>query len=163
VRIDQEEPFRRSKPGSGERTLDQLLLGHPVLAGDPMDPQSLGDRLIDRLPRVQRRRRVLEHDLDAPPVFAEDLRPLAERLSLETDLALLRSLESHDRAREGRLAASRFAGEGEDLPPAELEVHAVDGPRGRPLPPRESRPESHAPLERHVQVPDLEDRAGSGR
>ena len=52
VRVAQEEPLGRPEPGARQRLGDPLLLA----VGDAVDPQALGDGLVDAVPRVERRR-----------------------------------------------------------------------------------------------------------
>ena len=98
---------------------------------DLVDPQALGDRLVDRLARVQRAGRVLEHDLHLAPVLAQRLRGARERRALEPDLAARGQLEAEERPGERRLAAAGLADERDDLARHDLEVDAVDRARRR--------------------------------
>ena len=65
MRVAQEEPLRRAQPGLGERRGDQLRLAAALgSAGDPpVQPDALGHRLVDGLPRVERAGGVLQHHL----------------------------------------------------------------------------------------------------
>ena len=60
---DGREARRRAQLGALERRLDLTAL----VAGQPVDAQTLGDRLVDAVPGVERARRVLEDELDAAP------------------------------------------------------------------------------------------------
>ena len=72
VREEQVEALGGPQPRARQRLRDEILLGLAVRALiDLVDPQALGDDLVDRLARVQRRRRVLEHHLDLAPERAE--------------------------------------------------------------------------------------------
>ena len=119
VRVEAEEPLGRAQAGARERGRDELLL----VALDLLDAQPLGDRLVDRLARVERAGRVLEDHLHlrAGTVGARAV-VVADRLAAEADLARARALEPEDRARERRLAAARLADEREHLARADGEV-----------------------------------------
>ena len=73
VRVAQEQPLGRSQPGRRQRVGHLLLLAAPAgsVVGHPVQPQPLGDRVVDGVPRVQRAGRVLE----------DHLHPAAERLA----------------------------------------------------------------------------------
>ena len=87
VRVQEEEALGRPQPGPRQGPRDQLVLALLVRAFvDPVDPQALGDDLVDRLARVERRRRVLEHHLDVPPVRAQILRAVGQPVAPVPDL-----------------------------------------------------------------------------
>ena len=60
VRVAQEEALGRAQPGPRQRLGDQLPRSSPAHA---VDPQALGHRLVDGVPRVERAGRVLQHQL----------------------------------------------------------------------------------------------------
>jgi hypothetical protein len=121
VRVAQEEALRRPQARERER------LGHALLLGldHSVDSQALGDGLVDGVPRVERARRVLEHELHAAPVGLQRLGRRGERLCVDEHLARRRLLQAEDRARQRGLAAAALADEREDLAAAEVEVDAV--------------------------------------
>ena len=84
---------------------------------DPVDVERLGDEVVDRLLRIERLVRVLEDDLDAPPVGAQGAVPqsVADVPALERRSAggLAGQLDD-DPAGRG-LAAARFADQRQDL------------------------------------------------
>ncbi len=92
-----------------------------------VDADPLGDRLVDRVTRVQRARRVLEDHLHPAPERPQRRRTLRDRRTVEHDRAGRHPLEAEDRADQRRLAAPRLADEGEHLAAPDVEVDAVDG------------------------------------
>src|SRR5207244_5646441 len=98
-------------------------------------PSKAGEQLeraaedpLDRVPRVQRRVRVLEDHLDVAPelpvsalLLRGDLEPV------ELDLPLRRIDEPDERLRKRRLARAGFSDETEDLAAVHLEGDARDG------------------------------------
>src|SRR4029453_15376243 len=88
----------------------------------------------------------------------EELRALAQGLALEADLALLRSFESHDRARQRRLPAPGLARQREHLAAPKRQAHPVDRARDAPLLARHPGAEADTALEGHVEAVDLQDR-----
>ena len=125
VRIELEEPLGRTKTGAGE------CVSHPngLVAGPLLNPEPLGHRLVDGLPRIQRSHRILEDHLHLSAIRAEEAAVVAERLALVDDLALRGTLEPHDRPRKRRLSAARLADEREHLAPPHVEIDAVDSAR----------------------------------
>ena len=97
-----------------------------------MGPQWLGEDVEHRKPWVERRHRVLEHDLQVAP----DRLALGSRLQVlgglaeDDDLALLRLDEVEDLQQRRRLAAPRLADEAERLALPDVEVDVVDGVHG---------------------------------
>ena len=75
VRVAQEEALRRSQPSAGQRVGDAVAL----VARHAVDAQTLGDGLVDRVPRVQRPRRVLQDQLDAAAVGPQPGRGVRQR------------------------------------------------------------------------------------
>ena len=97
-------------------------LRHPAgptarVAVQAVDEEHLIERRPRGPPRVERRVRVLEHELDAPPLLAE-LPPVegGEVNAVEPDGARGGFLEPHEQLREGRLAAPRLADDAQRLP-----------------------------------------------
>ena len=99
VRVAQEQPLRRAQAGLGHRGRDQRrprsALG--VSGGPAVQPDPLGDRLVDGLPRVERAGGVLEHHLDPAAQGAQPAWRVVQRLALDEHLA------------RGRRAAARSA------------------------------------------------------
>src|SRR5574337_1242719 len=92
-----------------------------------MDLEGMPHRLLDRHRRIERRVRVLEHDLHVPSQRTEmALRHLRDVVPLEGDFAARRANEPEERPPEGRLAAARLPDEAQDLPLAEIERDVVD-------------------------------------
>jgi hypothetical protein len=95
--------------------------------------QDLADLLLDRVQRVERRHRLLEHHGD---VVAADLAQLVDTclqqiLALEQDLAggmrgRRIAEQPQDRQRGNRLARAGFAHQGHGLAGPDVEGHAVD-------------------------------------
>ena len=99
----------------------------PPALGDPVDLERLGDDVADGQARVERRVRVLEHDLQLAPVFAH-LAALEARdvVPVHDDLPRGRLDQLEDRPCEGGLAAAGLSDEAEGLSLPHLEVDAVD-------------------------------------
>ena len=87
VRVAQEQRLRRPQPGRRQGGRHPLGLARPRLGDQLVDPQALGDRVVDGVPRVERAERVLEHELDVAPQGLEGAGGAAEGLSLPADLA----------------------------------------------------------------------------
>jgi hypothetical protein len=118
-----------------------------------MDAKELAQRLPDGHARIERRGRILQHDLD-PPARRGDP-PHGQRGVGETNLARSRAVETDDAAAEHRLAAARLADKAERL---NLEVDAIDRAKRRRRPPGEAAPEPASHTEVHRQPADLEQR-----
>src|SRR2546427_753424 len=86
-------------------------------------PQAEGDVLGDRHGREERVR--LEDDADGAPAR----RHVVDDAIVEADLARVGPLEAGDQAERRRLAATRAADEGDELPPADLQGEPVHGGR----------------------------------
>jgi hypothetical protein len=125
-----EELVRRRKADDLEH------LGHTsarlvLVVDEPVDLQRMGDGLADRHRRVERRVRVLEHDLHAPPVLAQlPLAQLRDVPTFEDDAARGGANEPEQRAPERGLTAPRLADQPEHLARPEVERHIVDRPHG---------------------------------
>src|SRR5687768_6349131 len=122
---------------------------------DAVDPEPLGHALVDRLARIERRRRVLEHHLDLTAVRAE---LPSQGFPPERDLALVGLDESHDGPSQRRLPAARFPREGEDLSLVQGEVDPVDRGRDRRRVLPEPLEQRGAPGEADLETSDLDDR-----
>ncbi len=106
-------------------------VGHAALQldalRDPVDPQRVPDRLLDRHGRVQRGVRILEDDLHLAPDAAQLALGHARDLAAVEEHALRRSPdEAEQRPPERRLAAAGLADEPEHLALVEVERHVVD-------------------------------------
>ena len=89
---------------------------------------ALGDRVANTHPRIQRRHRVLKHDLHAPPVRLQLRRRQLHHVDpVELDATLLRLLETQNRSAHGRLAAARFTDQRQRLAALDREIHIVHG------------------------------------
>jgi hypothetical protein len=148
VRVGEEEAARRPQAAAGQGVLDQRLL----VAADAVDAEPLSDRLVHRLARVERAGRVLEDELDLPPVGLQRAGALADRPAAVPHLTGGRPDQAEDRPRRGGLAAAGLAGERHDLARPHRQVHPVHRPGHRP--PATPRPEVHVQLV-HVQVAHL--------
>jgi hypothetical protein len=142
--------------------LEQLADPAPaVLAVKAVDLQRLGEDLVDRDPRVQRRVGVLEDDLDVaaqrPQVPVGELR---EVVPLEQHLTGRRRVQAEQRPPGRRLAAARLADQAERLVRVEVEAHPADGVDDADL-------AAHQPRAAHWEVLDQiaygEDRLAGGR
>ena len=150
VRVAQEEPLGRAQPRVGQRLRDLIAF----LAAHLVDPQALGDRLVDRLARVERPRGVLEDHLDPATVRAQ---VLPDGLAQIRDLTLLRALEAHDGPRRGGLAAAGLAGQCQDLALLQLQADAVDRARHGGLLAEQAGSQSQPSGEGDVDVGDVQD------
>src|SRR6266446_2025003 len=90
-----------------------------------MNAEDLLDRGADTLARIQRRVRILEHHLDAPPMNAQPrTREFRQVDAVELDCARRRPLEPDEQPRERRLAAAALADDAERFATVDLERHA---------------------------------------
>ncbi len=113
--------------------LEQLCDPFPlcVARGDAMNDERFAHDIAGGHARIERRKRVLEHDLHRTPVraqvrFAEmgDIEPV------QANAAPGRLDETKDAARHRRLAAAGFADQPERLSDANGKAHAVHGMHG---------------------------------
>ena len=114
----------RAQPDGAQELLDPAPT--LVAAVQAVDAQRLGDDLAHRHPRVQRRVRILEDDLDVSP-DGPHLPALeaGDVLALEHDLAGGRLEQLDDGPSEGRLAATRLSDDAERLAGLHRQVDAV--------------------------------------
>ena len=122
----------REAAGDGRVEADEIhhLLDPGTALGlrDAVGSQALGDRIGDGGPRVERRVRVLEHDLDVLAQRTQLGRAGAEQvLPGEAERALVGIEQSEQDARQRGLAAARLADEAEHLALVDLEIDVVDG------------------------------------
>ena len=147
--IAAEEVGRRAEPGGLERGHDlRLALGSGCRS---VDDQRLGHEVTDRLLRVERLVRVLEDDLDPPPVrqrAGSHRRADVVALEMMRPAGLAGQLD-HD-APGRRLAAARLADQGEHLA-ADRSAGRSRRPPGRPGGAGERDP-CHAPTDREVDL-----------
>jgi hypothetical protein len=131
-------------------------LGAPLArAAEAVDAQPLADTVADRRARVQARVRVLEDDLDAPPVGLQ--RATAQRghiLPVEPDGPRGRFDEPQQQPPDRGLAAARLPDEAERLTALDVEAHTVDRLDDR------HGPLQHAAPDREMldEVADLDER-----
>ena len=112
MRVAQEEALGRPQPGPRQRLGDPRLL----VTAQPVDPQPLGDGLVDRVPRVQRAGRVLQHELDPAPVGLErPARRSAAARRRSSTCPDAGPLQPEQRAGQRGLAAARLADQRDDL------------------------------------------------
>ena len=143
-----EESFRRAQ----SRTLQRVGHHRPLVPGQPVDPRSLGDRVVDGPPRIERAHRILGHQLDPAPPGGQLASTPAQRNAVHQHLAGRRQLESQHGPGQSGLAATGFTGQGDDLAPPDGEVDAVHGPDRRAL----------GPGVLHLQAPQLQQRGRFG-
>src|SRR5262249_46284046 len=104
--------------------LTPLLRG----VGAPVDREWLGDDAADPHARVERRERILKHDLHSLTRGPESRRRERDEIeSLEGDVSGRRLDESQQEAAGGGLAAARFTDESQHLAALDREADAVDG------------------------------------
>src|SRR5262245_47672115 len=97
-------------------------------AADPMDAKRLLDDAADAHARVQRRVRILKHDLHVASRTTHTRRRERQHVLVpEVDLARARLDEAKSAASGGALAAAGLADEPEHLPFVNRETHIVDG------------------------------------
>ena len=136
--------------------LEQLPHARATLLAraDLVNDERLLDDRADAHPRIQRRVRILEDDLEVPARAAQFAgRELPDVQLLEPDLAR-RRLDQPQHAPPGRrLAAPGLADEAERLAGRDGEAHVVDGPHRRRL--AEQRPARRKLLD---EVLDLDER-----
>ncbi len=103
-----------------------------VVGADAVDRHRLDQRLADREARVERRVRVLEHDLDALSHrqqlgAREREQVLAVEHRLAGDRAAVRLVQAQERQAERRLARPRLADDAERAAGAQAKRRALDG------------------------------------
>ena len=111
----------------------QLLhhLGTVFLIADLMDNQWLRDDIKHRHPRVQRRERILEHELHLAPIGQKFLFVQLGQINdlstiVEQHLTGIRPQGTHYHFRQGRLAASGFANQAQAFALAHEKADIVD-------------------------------------
>src|SRR5207248_7280674 len=113
-------------------------LGPPTLR-EAMQSERFPEHLADRHPRIKRRERILEADLQRATMHAH--RFLAQRrhvLAIEFDAARGRLEQAQHEATGRRLAASGFADERKRLANRKLEVDPIDRAHQPACPPEKS-------------------------
>src|SRR5262249_37406596 len=90
--------------------------------------QHLGECVADALPRIQRRVRVLEDELNGAPQLAErGAASAGDRAPEDVDRPGVGSFQPGQQTRERRLAAAALAHDAEHLPGLDGEADAVEG------------------------------------
>jgi len=147
--------LQRIEPDPHHRASDELGDRAPAEFGR-VGHQRLGDDLAGRHARIERGQRILEHDLEI--AAQRTARAPVEPCEIATepgDRAGRRRHQAEDRARQGRLAAARFADHAERLARRHREAHPVERAQLERLVPD--------PVGRHRvgdrEVADLEQRA----
>src|SRR5439155_17082816 len=88
------------------------------------------DQAADAVPRVERRLRVLEHDLDAPPLLARAAtRERGQLGAVERDPARKRTVDADDAAGDRGLPAAALPDEREALAVRDLKAETGDRER----------------------------------
>jgi hypothetical protein len=122
--------MRGIEADEAEEVLDACASPRPI-------PQAMDDeRLFDDLPsahaRVQRRVRILKHDLHVPAGLAHPLTRQREHVvTAKPDGAARRFNKAQDAASGCRLPAPGLSDETERFPLIDAEAHVVDGANGR--------------------------------
>ena len=102
---------------------------------EPVDAQRLADEPTDRVPRVQRRERVLEDHLHPPAQRAQlALAEGRDVVAVEDDSPAVGAYRRSKRAADRRLAAPGLADEAERLAAADREGDVVDRPHVADVP-----------------------------
>ena len=162
VRVEQVEPLGRTQARARERLARRAppRSRRSVAWCDAVDPQRLGDDLVDRLPRVERAHRVLEDHLHpTPKCLAQVLRRGSPSNRISPCLGLIRPMIARAVV---VLPQPGLAGEREDLPAPKLEARRRRPRARRALASHDARAEPDAPRERHAEVADLEHRRPPG-
>ena len=130
---------------------------------DVVDDERLGDEVADRLLRVERLVRVLEDELDPPPVAAQLLLApqRADVGALEVDPAGRLAGELDDDPPGRRLATARLADQREDLALDQRQVDAVDRPDDALRPAPDEVEQAAVDREMDRQAGQLDDRAAA--
>ena len=102
--------------------------GRCRIPGDAVQDQRTGEDLADRHARIERRVRVLEDHLHAPPQRADRrLAGMGDVGAGKDDLAGRRFVQPRDQPRQSRLAATGFAHQSDGFAGKDLQVDAIDG------------------------------------
>ena len=96
-----------------------------------MQPRPLRDGVVDVLPRVERAGGILQDELHAATEALERAAAVGQRGASVAHLAAGRPDQPDESARQGALAASRFADQRQDLAGTRREVHPVHRPGRR--------------------------------
>ena len=120
----------RIAPRVSRRESDLLQhLRHPRLPvpfGKAVQRERLGERLSDRHSRIERGERILENDLQRPPVLPHFVfRQRGQFDSVEPHLAERRFEKPQHEPPGGRLPAAGFADQGQRVAGREIEIDAV--------------------------------------
>jgi hypothetical protein len=118
-----------------------------------IDPQRLGDDLGDRHPRIERRIRVLKHDLQLTSHGAKPTDRQSLNIPPEDDRAGGRRVQAKNHAAEGSTCASRLANK-TGRSPSFLQRDVVDGDR-RNIPHAARMENSPHAIEVSVGAPDF--------
>src|SRR5262249_1465386 len=108
---------------------EQIGDAPPPLArgADLVDVEDLEQGALDGSPGVERRIRILEHDLDPPAVRDEGFAREAHQVDpVEAALAAVGVVEAKDAPSEGALPAPRLPDEAQRSAPGQTEGDAVD-------------------------------------
>ena len=110
--------------------LDDLLFVFLAAVRQMVEHQRTGDVMEDRVVRVQRGERVLEHHLDVVTVLVQLPAVRGDWLAVQRDGAGRRRLQAGDHPRDGRLAGSGLTDQRDRLVRRQFErrvLHRVDG------------------------------------
>ena len=92
----------------------------------PVQPGSLGHRIEDVLPRVQRGPGILKYELHVTAVLPERSAGVPQCGALVPDLAAGRLHQANQGAGQRGFAAARLADQRNDLPSSDRQVHVID-------------------------------------
>src|SRR6185437_1505804 len=127
--------------------------------GETMDAEGFADNVARAHARIERGKRILEHDLHLAPDRAHfRLAETRDVLSVDADFARCRLDQPQHAARHRRFAATGFADQPQRLADVDREAHAVDGMHGADL--AAEHPGPHRIM--LDEVVDLEQRARFG-
>ena len=122
VGVAQEQALGRPEPGRRQRGGDELGLrpalcpiSLSVVRDETVQPDALGDGVVDRVPGVQGTGRVLQHQLHSAPERLEPAGGPVERLAVEEHLARGWRLQSEQRPGQRGLARPRLPHQRHDL------------------------------------------------
>ena len=144
----------RGRPTTSRISRTRVVASLPTR--DAVHPERLADRATDRVARVERGERVLEHHLHPPPQRPQlRLAQVRDVGALEQDAAAGRLVQPEHRASDGRLSAPRLADEPDGLAALDRERDAVDR-----LDVADVAVEEHAALDREpdAEVVQLDER-----
>ena len=123
MRVPTNEPPGRAQTGPTECPGDEIRF----VAGDAMDTDALGHRLVHGVPGIERAGGILKDHLRLAAQAPEGAPAVVGKASVEPDRSRRDRFEAEHGAQQRRLAAAGLTDEGNDFAALDFEADAVDG------------------------------------